>query len=480
MGRRNKQKKYDDKVDHSKMGSYDPVVKENKQFEAYYKQLAIVPDNEWDAFMTALKEPLPVTFRITSYKSYANEVLNILKEKHFKYLNESLNNESIKNTKEIYHPLSWYPNELGWQVNLTRQDVRKNETYKNFKQFLVDQTACGHINRQEAVSMIPPLVLDIQPHHKVLDMCAAPGSKTAQLIEYLHANTTNPVPDGFVVANDVDNKRCYMLCHQLKRLESPNFMIINHDSSVLPNFRYQNEKGEFEAVSYDRILADVPCSGDGTFRKNLDIWIKWNIAHAINLHSIQSRIARRAAELLTPGGIMVYSTCSFNPVENEAVVSNLLQEFKGQLELVDARDKLVGLKTIPGLHKWTLMNKEGQFYERADQVEEKHQSLLRPHMFPPSEEVARELHLEKCIRVLPHHQNTGGFFIAVIRKKQLTEKPQAEVISSNTETNNPPDPNPKQKVLQAPPFKRFKGVYDENPFTFLSEENTLNSWPIIK
>lgn len=70
-----------------------------------------------------------------------------------------------------------------------------------------------------------------------------------------------------MIANDLDNKRCYMLMHQLKRLESPNFMIVNHDASCIPNMRDNNGKN----IAYDRILADVPCSGDGTFRKNIGI-----------------------------------------------------------------------------------------------------------------------------------------------------------------------------------------------------------------
>jgi tRNA (cytosine34-C5)-methyltransferase len=68
-------------------------------------------------------------------------------------------------------------------------------------------------------------------------MCAAPGSKTAQLIEMLHNDKSNPTPSGFVIANELENKRCYLLMHQLKRLESPNFMIINQDASCIPNFR---------------------------------------------------------------------------------------------------------------------------------------------------------------------------------------------------------------------------------------------------
>lgn len=119
---------------------------------------------------------------------------------------------------------------------------------------------------------------------KVLDMCAAPGSKTAQLIEALHANGDIMLPSGFVVANDVDNNRCYMLVHQAKRLNSPCFIVTNHDSSFLPNFLMTNINGQREEVKFDRILCDVPCSGDGTMRKNPDIWLKWNNSQSSCLH----------------------------------------------------------------------------------------------------------------------------------------------------------------------------------------------------
>ena len=268
-------------------------VSENALFEKYYKQLKLVDEKEFEEMMNALKLPLPITFRITSYKSFSKEILHILKEKHFKYLDTiskenggdlvasgdvksggassllSKKNENIEagSSEEIYKCLSWYPNEMAWQVMLSRSDVRKNTHFEEFKKFLMHQTQNGNLNRQEAVSMIPPLLLDVQSHHKILDMCASPGSKTAQLIEFLHHDKSNPTPEGFVIANDLDNKRCYMLMHQLKRLESPNFMIVNQDASAMPNFRADAADGT--NIMYDRILADVPCSGDGTFRKNI-------------------------------------------------------------------------------------------------------------------------------------------------------------------------------------------------------------------
>lgn len=82
---------------------------------------------------------------------------------------------------------------------------------------------------------------------KILDMCAAPGSKTAQLLELLHADE-NKVPTGYVIANDIDNRRCYMLVHQAKRLNSPCIAVTNNDSAVLPNFLGRQADGSIGDV----------------------------------------------------------------------------------------------------------------------------------------------------------------------------------------------------------------------------------------
>ncbi|VEL26174.1 unnamed protein product [Protopolystoma xenopodis] len=104
-----------------------------------------------------------------------------------------------------------------------------------------------NISRQEAVSMLPPLVMDIRAHHAVLDLCAAPGSKSAQIVELMHADsaaqpdqTCNGVlinqlePPGILIANDLDAKRCYMMVHQLKRLQSPCALTTQHDATIFP------------------------------------------------------------------------------------------------------------------------------------------------------------------------------------------------------------------------------------------------------
>jgi len=113
------------------------------------------------------------------------------------------------------------------------------------------------------------------------------------------------------------------------------------------------------------ILADVPCSGDGTTRKSPDIWKQFGPDHGFTLHPTQLAIASRGISMLKIGGLLVYSTCSLNPVENEAVVAQLLRSYKGAVELVDAAATLPLLKRRPGISSW----KVGCY--ATDKVEEK-------------------------------------------------------------------------------------------------------------
>ncbi|XP_053980369.1 tRNA (cytosine(34)-C(5))-methyltransferase [Hylaeus anthracinus] len=415
--RREKQKKKDE-WDHAPHHSYEDIIRENNDFENYYKTQGIVPEDQWDSFMNTMKKNLPVAFRITGSKSEAKALLDTIKGDFFKeILNTSIEDESENSdeAQDILRCIPFYPDGLAWQLQLTRKDIRRSEAYFRLHNFLVVETECGSISRQEVVSMVPPLVLDVKPSHKVLDMCAAPGSKTAQLIEMIHSEG-GLIPGGFVIANDLDHSRCYMLVHQAKRLNSPIVLIINHDASLLPNFTSTKPDGTKEPLKFDRILADVPCSGDGTMRKNPDIWCKWNPANGNNLHGIQYRIAKRGLELLDVGGRMVYSTCSLNPIENEAVLHRLLVETEDSVQIVDGRDFVPGLICDPGVSHWLPASKDLQYYKSWEDVPEQWQTQVRPKMFPPKPEDAAKFHFERCMRILPHHQDTGGFFVAVLEK----------------------------------------------------------------
>ncbi|KAI5621649.1 tRNA (cytosine(34)-C(5))-methyltransferase isoform X1 [Silurus asotus] len=472
---------------------YAEIVKENKLFEQYYQELKIVPDGEFEQFMEAMREPLLATIRITGYKSHANEILHTLKEKYFKEIQDlEIDGQKI----EAPQALSWYPDELAWHTNMSRKILRKSPLLEKFHQFLVSETESGNISRQEAVSMIPPLLLKIEPHHKILDMCAAPGSKTAQLIEMLHSDMNVPFPEGFVIANDVDNKRCYLLVHQAKRLNSPCIMVVNHDASCIPRLQVENN-GQKEVLFYDRVLCDVPCSGDGTMRKNIDVWKKWTTSNSLHLHGLQLRIAVRGVEQLAVGGRMVYSTCSLNPVEDEAVIASLLERSEGALELADASADLPGLKYMSGITSWKVMTKEGQWYSDWSEVPSSRHTQIRPTMFPPSDpEKLKSMQLERCMRILPHHQNTGGFFVAVLVKKApmpwnrrfpklrnkeatstTSEEAQAEEAEAERDSvvENPPETEAKKDgVCGPPPSKKLKLFgFKEDPFVFLTEDDPV-------
>uniref|UniRef100_A0A8C1H0R0 tRNA (cytosine(34)-C(5))-methyltransferase n=1 Tax=Cyprinus carpio carpio TaxID=630221 RepID=A0A8C1H0R0_CYPCA len=463
---------------------YSEIIKENKLFEHYYTELKIVPEGEFEEFMQAMREPLPATMRITGYKSHAKEILHTLKEKYFKEVQDlEVDGQKI----EAPQPLSWYPDELAWHTNLSRKILRKSPLLEKFHQFLVSETESVNKNQWNFV-----------PQHKILDMCAAPGSKTAQLIEMLHSDMDIPFPEGFVIANDVDNKRCYLLVHQAKRLNSPCIMVVNHDASSIPRL-YFDQDGKKDILFYDRILCDVPCSGDGTMRKNIDVWKKWTTSNSLQLHGLQIRIAVRGVEQLAVGGRMVYSTCSLNPIEDEAVIAALLEKSEGALELADASADLPGLKYMPGITSWKVMTKEGQWFSDWSEVLKSRHTQIRPTMFPPTDpEKLASMKLERCMRILPHHQNTGGFFVAVLVKKapmpwnrrypkelQMGECP-ADAPVEAVEGESPAEGNPsvpdtpdllevkKDDVCVPPPPKKMKLFgFKEDPFVFLTEDDPI-------
>lgn len=137
---------------------------------------------------------------------------------------------------------------------------------------------------------VPPLFLDVQPHHRVLDMCAAPGSKTFQLLEAIHkGETPGTLPAGLVVANDADMQRCNLLVHQIKRANSPALIVTNHDAQRFPLVRGPKGSADEGGYRFDRILCDVPCSGDGTLRKAPDLWRRWAVGLGLGLHCLQAR-----------------------------------------------------------------------------------------------------------------------------------------------------------------------------------------------
>ena len=267
-------------------------------------------------------------------------------------------------------------------------------------------TTSGTLSRQEIVSMVPVLLLDpiVKGQSKCLDMCAAPGSKTTQLLERCPA---------LVVANDFSLHRAGILSRRCRgRVPAEiaaRLVVVNHRAQAIPR-----------VASFDRIVCDVPCTGDGAIRKNQDLWRYWQPHLGIELHSRQLQIAMRAASLLAVGGSMAYSTCSLNPIENEAVVSALLRQSDGALELVDVRERLPELLRRPGLKSWAVADDALTPFESYSASQELlprcARRRIRKSMFPPQEEWIKEV-LPRCVRMYPHLQDTGGFFVAILRKK---------------------------------------------------------------
>lgn len=252
-----------------------------------------------------------------------------------------------------------------------------------------------------------------------------------------------------------------------------------------------NEKDgdQLKLIKFDRILADVPCSGDGTLRKNPDIWLKWNLGTALNLHHIQFRIARRGAEMLEVGGRMVYSTCSLNPIENEAVVCRLLRECQGALKIVDASDMIKGLNYNPGMTKWTPATKDLRFFDKFEDVPSDLHSVIHPQMFAPTEEEVKTFNLQHCLRVLPHHQNTGGFFVVALEKisvlpweQEVNEKAMRNNerkinnrIAAEAEVPSTENADAKDETAEPDAKKKKRAHYGfrEDPFIFFEDDEEV-------
>ena len=339
-----------------------------------------------------------------------------------------------------------------------RTDVLPNDTYvfevpgrdldADTRKRLTQLTKAGQISRQEIVSMVPVLMLDpvLKNKSKCLDMCASPGSKTTQLLE---------LEPKLIVANDFSLKRASILSNRCKNRVRADIIsrliITNHAAQVLP--------GE---VKFDRIVCDVPCTGDGAIRKTPELWRYWQPHLGLELHSRQLQIAMRAARLLDVGGTMAYSTCSMNPIENEAVVWSLLKRWKGELELLDVSDRCPNLKRCPGLLTWKVLN---------DECEEKNEDRkrFRETMFPPDEDDENRNVLRRCVRLYPHLQNTGGFFVAILRRTKESSnnnemKPKRKKRRKIESPKPPPRMVPEEVVIKAATQAGLDGVRFANHF----------------
>ncbi|KAI1430373.1 NOL1/NOP2/sun family protein [Xylaria sp. FL1777] len=439
--------------------SHPDLPKKNDKLETFYNSLLPLDDVEKAEFWGALRKDLPNSFRFCGSKGHAVAVKRLLETRYAPEIEkiEHFNGDVV----QAPQPVPWFPDQLAYSMTTPKQVVRKFPPFASFQKFLVSETSIGNISRQELVSMIPPLVMDVKPGMKVLDLCAAPGSKSAQLLEMIHSGEearirkfmesfgeaalpgneqeeVDPTEDsaddgratGLLIANDVEYKRCHLLVHQLKKLSSPNLIVTNHDATLFPLLRINRDPENPNVPRYlkfDRILADVPCAGDGTLRKNIDLWKNWQPGNALGLHATQARILVRALQMLKVGGRVVYSTCSMNPVENESIIVSAIERCGGPdvVEIIDCKDRLPLLKRYPGMHQWKVMDKSGKIWNNWDEVQQhvlnggQAPGKISQTMFPrPDTSDCSALPLDRCMRVYPHQQDTGGFFITVLEKKK--------------------------------------------------------------
>ena len=161
---------------------------------------------------------------------------------------------------------------------------------------------------QEASAMAPVALLDPQPGEKVCDLCAAPGGKTTQIAGRMNG-------EGFLLCNEINPKRAKILSRNIERMAVSNALVTNEHPANLAK-RYPG--------FFDRVLVDAPCSGEGMFRKEEAAVTDWSQETVEMCARRQAEILHSAAQLVRPGGRLVYSTCTFAPEEDEEAVANFL------------------------------------------------------------------------------------------------------------------------------------------------------------
>jgi NOL1/NOP2/sun family putative RNA methylase len=296
--------------------------------------------DDWPAFVEALRRPLPTVV-------WANP-----------------GRVSAEDLGRRLAALGFEPEPLPWLGGALRLGAGAGTAGEAGVGATIDYAA-GLYHVQEEVSLLPPLLLAPRPGDRVLDLCAAPGNKTARIAAAMAGR-------GTLVANDVSRGRLGPLRRALARLGALNVAVTCADGAGYPP----------AAGGFDRVLVDVPCSCEGTSRKNPEVLERDAGAQRRRLGGLQRALLAKAVGLARPGGRIVYATCTYAPEENELVVDELLAAEGGRVRVVAAR--VEGLRGSPGVTSWG-----GRRLDAA---------------------------LAGCLRVWPHHDDTGGFFLAVLEK----------------------------------------------------------------
>ncbi len=269
---------------------------------------------------------------------------------------ENLKKRLENNGWKINQPWKDYP-----EVMIVESQLKPGELGNSLEHLL------GYYYIQELASMLPVLVLKPEKNQLVLDLCAAPGSKTTQMSAFME-NT------GTIIANEISIGRLRILATNLERCGASNVIITKKEGAA---FCKRLEK---ENIQFDKILLDAPCSGEGTIRSTPKTPVMWNINTVNLLSNMQKNLVSSAISILKKGGELVYSTCTHAPEENEEIVDFVLKNFSNmKIEKI-----LLPIQSKPGILSW----KDKEY----------------------SEDV------KFACRVYPHVANTEGFFLAKFRK----------------------------------------------------------------
>ena len=307
-----------------------------------------------------IKNKLPMDFIEELYKTYnvriADKILMGMAQKRLTTLRVNTLRYNIENLiqyfqeKNIeYEKVPWYNNALIIK-NIEEKEFKELDIYKN-----------GYIYLQSLSSMIPALVLDPKKGEKVLDLTAAPGSKTTQMSAIMKN-------EGYILANELDKIRCERLKYNINMQGAKIVEVINGKGE---------EIGEKYPNTFDKILLDTPCSGEGRFSiLDTNTYKNWSTKQVSELVKIQKQLLESAVKALKQNGIMVYSTCTLNKKENEEILNWGIENLN--IEILDIDLKLKD--SIKG-------NAKG-----LDKL------------------------VEKSLKVLPNKEQEGFFIAKIIRK----------------------------------------------------------------
>ena len=284
-----------------------------------------------DKILSGMLGDRKTTVRVNTLKSNVQDVIREFKENNIKF-----------------DRIEWYKDALVIK-NVKEKELQNLEIYQK-----------GKIYLQSLSSMIPPLVLNPKPNEKVLDLTAAPGSKTTEISALMENK-------GYILANELDSIRCERLRYNIEMQGANIVEVINKRGEKV---------GEEHKEEFDKVLLDAPCSGEGRFLGNSPkTYRTWSKKTVNELAKLQKKLLKSAYEALKPGGVLVYSTCTLNKKENEEVL------------------------------EWALENLELKLLDINLDLREKLQGF--------NEGVNKEI--SKAIRILPS-KNMEGFFIAKFKK----------------------------------------------------------------